>query len=338
MRRLRKTVTLALSAGALFATVPVAWAGPIDPTSLPSIGTLSISWGLYSFDTNTDTLAGTNDVRFTGETYNGIAVFDLSQIDISGGTFKVIGSAPIAILSRGNFVFTGGSINLSGGNGTSDAPGVGVAGGGDGGGLTGAGPGGGHETGGGGFGGVGGGAHSSYGATYGNLATQLVGGSGGGWDADSILNGGAGGGAIEVGATGSITINGGSILAAGGNGDVAGGGSGGGIFLHAESVIFRGIDALAVNGGNGGASAFGGGGGRILVETDSYTSSGADVFNLAPGSQPIDAILPGAGVLTLDIQSVPEQSSIVVLATAIPIAAAYLWRRRRRVGAAVCPA
>jgi hypothetical protein len=334
-RQLWKTGTFALSTAALLAMVPVAWAGPIDPNSLPSIGTLSISGGSYTFNTNNDTLTGSNGVSFTGQTYNGIAVFDFSQVNISGGTFSVTGADPLAILSQGNISFTGGSIDLSGGNGSYSGGGVGVAGGGNGGIGEGDGPGGAYygENGGGGFGGQGG----SYdgGPTYGNLATQLVGGSGGGGSGIGTYGtaGGAGGGAIEVGATGSLTIDGGSILAAGGNGSPAegGGGSGGGIFLHAESVNLSGIDALSVNGGNG-VYGGGGGGGLILVEaSSSYTSSGTDVFNLAPGGGSANHYQePGAGVLTLDVATVPEPSSIVVLATAIPIAAAYLWRRRRR--------
>jgi hypothetical protein len=335
MRRLGKTVTLALSAAALFATVPAAWAGPIDPSTLPSIGTLSISSGSYTFNTNTDTLTGSNGVSFTGETYNGIAVFDFSQVDISGGTFSVTGSDPLALLSQGNISFTGGSINLSGGNGAGAGGGVGVAGGGDGGWGQGFGPGGAiyGGNGGGGFGGRGGGGDG--GPTYGDLATTLQGGSGGGGAGAMYTGGGAGGGAIEMGATGSLTIDGGSILASGGDGQRGGGGggSGGGIFLHAESVSLSGIDALSVNGGDGFIHAGGGGGGRILVEaSSSYSSSGSDVFNLAPGTGTGDNYgQPGAGVLTLDVPTVPEPSSIVVLATAIPIAAAHLWRRRRRV-------
>jgi hypothetical protein len=67
------------------------------------------------------------------------------------------------------------------------------------------------------------------------LDTQLIGDSGYVIGPSGGVSGG--GGAIEVGAIGSLTIDGGSIWSIGGGGFfLAGGGSGGGIFLHADSV------------------------------------------------------------------------------------------------------
>ena len=85
------------------------------------------------------------------------------------------------------------------------------------------------------------------GSSYGNLAVSLQGESGGGnYSYPGVIGyGGGGGGAIEIGATGKISVEG-SILANGtsasggsNTGSVlnsAGGGSGGGIFLHGASV------------------------------------------------------------------------------------------------------
>src|SRR5262245_4956922 len=98
--------------------------GPLDPNAFTPLGTLNIPSGSYTFNTTTDQLLdSSNNVLFTGVTFNGIAVFDFSGITISGGTFTVTGSVnsstgmtgqPLALLSQGNISFTGGSINLDG--------------------------------------------------------------------------------------------------------------------------------------------------------------------------------------------------------------------------------
>jgi hypothetical protein len=321
--------------------------GPLDPGAFPSLGTLNISGGSYTFNTTTDQLLdSSNNVLFTGVTFNGIAVFDFSQITIGGGTIGSTGSQPLALLSQGDIRSTGSSIYLNGGSYFSAyiaGPG-GYNGGGPGG--AGAGPGGGGAGyggrvplggGGGGFGGRGGsggsgGVNFPGGPPYGDLGTKLEGGSGGG----AGSSGGGGGGAIELGAIGSITINGGTIQAEGSSPQNGGGGAGGGIFLHANSVSLIGSsssDLLDVSGGYGGSLfggsyAGGGGGGRILILANSYSASGPRLFNLAGGSG--GSVPPGqgfGGVLTISI--VPEPSSLVLLATALP-AVAYALRRRAR--------
>jgi hypothetical protein len=165
---------------------------------------------------------------------------------------------------------------------------------------------------------------------------QLIGGSGGG-GGGSV--GGGGGGAIELGATGSLTIAQSTIEAFGGSGgfgdlftSAGGGGSGGGIFLHADSVSLAGFVGLAlldVSGGSSiglipGSAGGGGGGGRILILANSYTATG-QVFDLANGG---GVGFAGAGVLTIGAL-VPEPSSLVLLATVLPMVA-YAWRRRAR--------
>ena len=176
------------------------------------------------------------------------------------------------------------------------------------------------------------------GATYGDLARQLQGGSGGG---SSSGPGGGGGGAIEIGAVGSLAIsgsisaNGGSLSSSiGGGFGGGGGGSGGGILLHADSVRLTGV--LSAAGGDGTEGGFvpgpsgsstpaggGGGGGRVTILSGpgGFVESGAtiDVAGGAGGSPdggPAGAGGPGgAGVLV--ISAVPEPASLVLLGTGI---------------------
>ena len=106
---------------------PMARGGPLDPGAFTSLGTLNISSGSYTFNTtDAQLLDSSNNVLFQGVIYNGIAVFDFSQIAISGGTITTTGfltptpgvlGQPLALLSQGDISFTGGSINLDGTNG-----------------------------------------------------------------------------------------------------------------------------------------------------------------------------------------------------------------------------
>jgi hypothetical protein len=345
MKRSMMTAVAALGLAVAVGS-PRARGGPLDPNAFTPLGTLSISSGSYTFNTTTDQLLdSSNNVLFTGVTFNGIAVFDFSGITIGGGTFTGTGSRPLALLSQGNISFTGGRIDVSGGRGSVPPvfiPGSGGPGGFGGGAGPGAGspgrniPGSASTAGGGGFGGPGGpgmpgvpgdGSGGPGGPPYGDLATQLVGGSGGGRGNTTPLtvgySGGGGGGAIELGATGSLAINGGTIAAAGGPGGGSGsggGGSGGGIFLHADSVGLAGSGVLDVGGGFGSG---GGGGGRILILANSYNNSGT--FDLAGGSGNVVGSNGGPGVLTTG--ALPEPSSLLLLATALPIVA-YTLRRR----------
>ena len=193
MRRPRfcQAAAAALAALALHAAPPCR-ADFLDPANFTSIGTLSESSGTYVFNTSNDTLTQGGTTLFTGVTVNGVAVFDFASINITGGTFTVTGSNPLALLSQGNLSFTGGSLSANGGDGTSNGGGIGVGGGGNGGniGAIGSGPGAGSPStsgyaggGGGGFGGGGGngylpsGSSGAGGGTYGTLTTQLVAGS-----------------------------------------------------------------------------------------------------------------------------------------------------------------
>src|SRR6516164_1682041 len=87
---------------------PQARGGPLDPNAFTPLGTLNITSGSYTFNTTTDQLLdSSNNVLFTGVTFNGIAVFDFSQITISGGSFRGTGSNPLALLYLGNIGITG---------------------------------------------------------------------------------------------------------------------------------------------------------------------------------------------------------------------------------------
>jgi hypothetical protein len=309
-----------------------AQAGPLDPNSFPSLGTLNLTSGSYTVNTDTLSLTGSG-VNLTGvlssPTTGSVAVFDFNSISIGFGvTLTATGSHPLALLSRGSAIIYG-TLNVNGVNG--DTTGTGGPGGGSGG-VTGdgGGPGGGGlggSGGGGGFGGKGGDGHIGGfgGSAYGDLTLLLQGGSGGG--GDFIGGGGGGGGGLEIGVTTRLTINS-TLDAYGGNGDNgAGGGSGGGIFLHGQSVSLLASASLEAGGG---AGSGGGGGGRVLVEFGSggFTNSGSmDIsggfgFNIAGDndvftSQPL-------------VSSSPEPSSVVLLALGGLALAACRQRRAGR--------
>lgn len=291
----------------------------LDPNAFASLGTLNLPGGHGNYYLNTSvttthpnpTLQDSNgNVVATGVLYNegtstspnNVAVFDFDSITIGNGngalTVFANGANPVALLSRTDFTVNGGDINADGN--VYSGPGAGGYAGGTAGSPQGKGPGGGSASpsssgggGGGGFGGAGGDGSDYYstatygvgGASYGDLHNLLQGGSGGGLGEGGsgfygpAFPGGPGGGAIELGAVGSISIagvisangSGGKQETAGSNGlfGDSGGGSGGGIFVHASSVSLT-SGYLAANGGYESPSYAGiggdGGGGRILIQ------------------------------------------------------------------------
>jgi MYXO-CTERM domain-containing protein len=150
---------------------------------------------------------------------------------------------------------------------------------------------------GGGFGGAGGPAGAHFyvqgglgGATYGDLASALQGGSGG---ASSYYElGGGGGGAFELGALGPVTLTStSSLLANGAPGQrlniygASGGGSGGALFVHGYGGAAEGL--IQARGGAGGAGYYdgaGGGGGRVLLRGFAFVTTVADVAPGPPGA------------------------------------------------------
>jgi hypothetical protein len=178
-------------------------------------------------------------------------------------------------------------------------------------------------------------AGGSGGGTYGGSGLPLQGGSAGGVPYSQYTDGisGAGGGALQIGASGNVVMNNDQILA---NGDTSqltgvGGGSGGEIAITGSdvSIAYTLLSAAGGGGGpgasyygpNGGTDGYGGygGGGRIEVDGVSVDFSGtADVGGANPGTFIIDPLTPAA----------PEPSSLLMLGIAGVIGGGYCWRRR----------
>jgi hypothetical protein len=123
----------------------------------------------------------------------------------------------------------------------------------------------------GGLGGIGGLTNVAPAATYGSATAPTDLGSGGGMRCCEAV-GGAGGGAIRLVVTGTLTNNG--IVSANGVAAIAQGGGGAGGSVYVTAGTLAGSGSFAANGGMGGEA--GGGGGRIAI---SYTTNSG--FNLA---------------------------------------------------------
>jgi len=149
------------------------------------------------------------------------------------------------------------------------------------------------------YGGLGGqGPGGVPGATYGSTTNPTDLGSGGGRPSTgAFLNGGNGGGRIDITA-GNIVVNG-SILANGGDGQNAGGGSGGSIrlaLLTGGSV--SGGGTIQANGGsNLFASTSGGGGGRVAILDFAAMTLSSNNVRAFPGDAATDG---AAGTVYLE--------------------------------------
>jgi hypothetical protein len=124
-----------------------------------------------------------------------------------------------------------------------------------------------NEGSGGGYGGVGGASDSGAagGKTYGSAAAPIDFGSGGGNGADTTTGGSAGGGALHLAVSGTLTVNG-NVSANGDSGlqDDSGGGSGGSVWITAGTLA--GAGTISAYGGDGVFyGGGGGGGGRIAI-------------------------------------------------------------------------
>ncbi|MEY4550709.1 MAG: hypothetical protein RL685_6904 [Pseudomonadota bacterium] len=224
-----------------------------------------------------------------------LVVLPMRSLQLTAGTtFRVSGSRPVALVVFGD-VSLDGTLDVSA-NGTSGGPGghwncdpddSEGANGGD------------SRSDGGDNGGGGGGAFAAFGGRGGNgggepggipgqprgsaLLTPLIPGCRGGWGGGCGGAPGGGGGAVELAASGSISITG-SVLARGStgangcdaSGGATGGGSGGGILIQGNTVLHGGN--LLADGGNGGVGASGGNGGP-------GSSSGAGADGTSVGSK-----------------------------------------------------
>jgi hypothetical protein len=315
--------------------------GLLDPSAYSSLGSLSVQSDLITIDTSglLPVMTLSNGTSILGQFGGGSAVFDFSGIILTSDTLVVQGPWTLALLSRGDIIISGSSINVDGAGGFSSG-----------------GPGGGAQFtygsgGGGGFGGTGGvGGTSVYGqptpnpmivpggpggTTYGGVAAPFFGGSAGG-AGYATGTAGSGGGAIEIGALGNVNVNGTTITADGGSGSSAsGGGSGGSISFLGNQVAISGsyLSAAGGNGGDGysfggfagGYVGGGGGGGGGIIDIEANTFSSNAVYNLDGGyggGGPSPGSGGGSGLLSLD-PAAPEPTSIVLGSLAILAALGY---------------
>ena len=217
---------------------------------------------------NLCTLDVTNNVTQTTAGGPSVMVVRLKGLTVSNNhVVKVVGNKPVVFLVAGNVVVdSGGKIDADAAAGTAGAGGNVSCGSSTGGagtgssGLNGSGGGGGGFGTNGGAGGSDGPAVGAAGVARGTAAlTPLMGGCGGGTGGGYTCTPGAGGGAVEISASGTLTVTATGIVSA--NGGVgangcgndaggAGGGSGGGILLVAPTVSTPGV--VRANGGNGG--------------------------------------------------------------------------------------
>jgi RHS repeat-associated protein len=142
--------------------------------------------------------------------------------------------------------------------------------------VVGAGPG--TNSGGGSYGGVGGG--NTPGSTYGSATAPVDLGSGGVWASPNWNSGqgAAGGGAVRLDVTGSLTLNG--VISANGvaGTGVGGSGSGGSVYVITGSLAGSGL----IN-ANGGTGSIGGGGGRVAVYYGASTGFAQGQISVAGG-------------------------------------------------------
>lgn len=341
---IRRDGVVLLGTFALLAATLPAHADYLDPSAFTSLGTLNLTAGNYTIDTNgAPTLRdASNNILFTGTTYvqggsfdSTIAVLTFQSITIGAGVnIRAVGSNPLALLSQSNVTlagildasgFAGHDSARFGGDGAGGAGGAGAGAGGNWG-QAGQGPGGGPagppgigvvQAGGGGFGGKGGdSAYGTYGAPYGNLHQYLQGGSGGGGTGGSFFDGangaggGGGGGAIELGSLGSIAITGKLLSDGGGTGVAfaanAGGGSGGGLLVHAPSISMTFGSQVQAQG----APNFGGGGRILFLTTDATIHNTGGTVDAGAGG---GANNQQPGVVEYGyLRAVPEPSSIAM--------------------------
>ena len=279
-----------------------ALAAPLDPGAFTSLGASLTCTSTITVDTDTQELTVDGATTYTGVVSGGVAVFTFDDIDLPAScTVSALAgrSLPLALLSKGDLSVAG-TIEASASGDLGGAGGHGVA----------SGPGAGSSVldfgwfcGGGGHGGNGGGTVATRGLAYGDLLTELTGGSGGG--VANMPGFGGGGGAVELGAAGQLSIlstavvvaNGGNANPANTGNSCVGGGGGGGIVVHGTSGAVEGV--LRARGGNGDNTTQerAGGGGRIAVIGLTTTLATLDVTR---GTYTVGGYKGSDGVVVLD--------------------------------------
>lgn len=159
---------------------------------------------------------------------------------------------------------------------------------------------------GGGYGGRGGDTNSLYagfgGGKYGSATAPVSLGSGG----TKVSADGAGGGALKINLSGTMTVNGTFSAdgnAAGSNASERGAGSGGSLWVNGGSLA--GSGTIRANGGAGGSAGGAGGGGRIALGVTSNTFSG--VYQVSGGARSTTSHSGYAGTI-----SFPTDTDLVV--------------------------
>jgi hypothetical protein len=288
-------------------------AAPLDPLAFATLEDVLDPVGPVLVNTDAPSMT-VDGIVYPGVFDGRVAVFAFGEVLLDQDVL-VEGQRPLAILSHGVLrldalldASASGRVAGPGGYGGGDHS-DGEVGEGTGGGSISNGSG----AGGGGFGGPGGEAEDGVdgGISYGDLIdVGLDGGSGGGKSNDICGwivifytcwengTGGGGGGAVELGAAGPLSVGPLGVVAAdgaAGSGDSdhgGGGGAGGGILLHGRGGVCEGT--LTARGGDGGAGSGGqdggaGGGGRIVMR-DLHTPCQTDVSG---GAGPGGAAQPG---------------------------------------------
>lgn len=324
-------LVLSVAFGAFLAGTARAGGGMLIPSDYAPLAPSLTESGTYVVSDYGLTLPDGSTIATTVD-----GVFTFGSIDIQSATFRVDSTLPFVLLSQSDLTIVDGNINVSAGGSN---PGSGGNGGGRGGeNFPAAGGGGGLGT-----QGEAGGAYQylgiplftprygdyvpggAGGAAVGGLQNPLVGGGLGGSSPMWGGVGGAGGGAVELGASRALTF-GGFLSSNGGDasGFAAGGGSGGSIAIYGHSVDLSGATISArgglgtpgfIYGGVAGAAVGNGGdGGLGCLNIETYQL-------ISPGSV--------SGVL-LEVNSIPEPSSFVTLTLGITCVLLTLRTRRRK--------
>ena len=338
----RRFLLLLISLPLIGVATPVVTAGMLSPSDFTSLGAMLSESGTYQVNTSTGVMTLPDGRTITGDLSTGVAVFTFNSIDISNASFAIQGTNPFALLSQGSLTLGGVGMDLNAYGQTPGAGGdlVGIGQGGSTGGV---------GAGGGGFGTAGGqGGPYVYtgdphypplfgdylpggpgGTSYGGLTSSIEGGSAGGdfyYAGSQLGSGGAGGGAIELGANRTLSLTGVAISANGGDasGYAAGGGSGGGISLLGGAVDVDASSSLSALGGAGGGVLFIDGPDGSLIGGGGYGGEGR--IDIEASQRTLLGSLNGV----VEISSVPEPSSIAMLPVGIGFVLACLARRKMK--------